>query len=90
MDTTENPDEKALKDCKECGRWNEIKERIRISILLEKAITGIESRLAAKDFKPTMGDYLKLLQIEKDFEQDQIKEIKVTWVVPLVTSGSEK
>jgi len=67
-----------------------MKERIRISALLEKAINGIEDRLTAKDFKPTMGDYLKLLQIEKELEQEEIKEIKVTWVEPPVTSDSAK
>jgi len=80
METTVNEEEKAPKACKECSRWNEIKERIRMSILLEKAIAGIEERLKAKDFKPTMGDYLKLLQIEKEIEQEEATEIKVTWV----------
>ena len=54
----------------------------------DKAIVGIEDRFKAKDFKPTMGDYLKLLQMEIDLEQEEIKEIKVTWVEPSVTPGS--
>jgi hypothetical protein len=62
--------------------------RIRISDLLDKAIAGIEERFKAKDFKPTMGDYLKLLQMEIELEQEEIKEIKVTWVEPPVTSDS--
>jgi hypothetical protein len=62
--------------------------RIRISDLLDKAIVGIEARLNAQDFKPTMGDYLKLLQMEIDLEQEEIREIKVTWVEPSVTSDS--
>jgi hypothetical protein len=37
-----------------------------------------------------MGDYLKLLQIEKELEQEETKEIKVTWVEPSVTADSEK
>ena len=90
METTENQEEKAPKDCRECSRWNEIKERIRISALLEKAITGFEDRLTAKDFKPTMGDYLKLLQMEKELEQEEAKEIKVTWVEPPAMSDSAK
>ena len=90
METTEKQEDKAPKACRECSRWNEMKERIRISILLEKAITGIEDRLTAKDFKPTMGDYLKLLQIEKELEQEETKEIKVTWVEPPVTSDFAK
>jgi hypothetical protein len=64
--------------------------RIRIADLLDKAIVGIEDRFKAKDFKPTMGDYLKLLQMEIDLEQEEIREIKVTWVEPAVTSDSGK
>ena len=62
--------------------------RVRISDLLDKAIVGIEDRLKAQDFKPTMADYLKLLQMEIDLEQEEIREIKVTWVEPAVTSDS--
>ena len=62
--------------------------RIRIADLLDKAIVGIEDRFNAQDFKPTMGDYLKLLQMEIDLEQEEIREIKVTWVEPSVTSDS--
>ena len=62
--------------------------RIRIAGLLDKAIVGIEDRINAKDFKPTMGDYLKLLQMEIELEQEEIREIKVTWVEPSVTPDS--
>ena len=64
--------------------------RIRIADLLDKAITGIETRFAANDFKPTIADYLKLLQMEIELEQEEIREIKVTWVEPPVTSESAK
>jgi CYTH domain-containing protein len=77
METAEQQEEKAPRTL-----------RIRISDLLDKAIAGIEERFAAKDFKPTMGDYLKLLQMEIELEQEEIKEIKVTWVEPPVTSDS--
>ena len=77
METTEKQEDKAPRTL-----------RIRISDLLDQAIVGIEDRFKAKDFKPTMGDYLKLLQMEIDLEQEEIREIKVTWVEPLVTSDS--
>jgi hypothetical protein len=79
METTGKQEEKAPKTL-----------RIRISDLLDKAIVGIEDRLKAQDFKPTMADYLKLLQMEIDLEQEEIREIKVTWVEPPVTSDSGK
>jgi hypothetical protein len=56
--------------------------RIRLADLLDKAIVGIEERFKAKDFKATMGDYLKLLQMEIELEQEEVREIKVTWVEP--------
>jgi hypothetical protein len=49
---------------------------------------GIEDRINAKDFKPTMADYLKLLQMEIQLEQEEVKEIKVTWVEPTTTPDS--
>ena len=64
--------------------------RIRISDLLDKAIAGIEERFKSKDFKPTMGDYLKLLQMEIELEQEEVREIKVTWVEPPVIPDSAK
>ncbi|MGA2724270.1 MAG: hypothetical protein ABSG79_17905 [Bryobacteraceae bacterium] len=64
--------------------------RIRISDLLDKAIAGIEDRFKSTDFKPTMGDYLKLLQMEIELEQEEVREIKVTWVEPPVIPDSAK
>jgi len=64
--------------------------RIRIADLLDKAIVGIEDRFKAQDFKPTMGDYLKLLQMEIELEQEEVREIKVTWVEPSVTPDSQE
>jgi len=79
METTVNEEKKAPKTL-----------RVRISDLLDKAIVGIEDRFMANDFKPTMGDYLKLLQMEIELEQEEIREIKVTWVEPATTTDSEK
>jgi hypothetical protein len=83
-------EEKAPKECRRCPRWKEIKEKIRVSDLLSKAITSFEERIQAKDFKPTIAEYLKLVQLEQESEQEEAKEIKVTWIEPTVTSSSEK
>ena len=58
------------------------KGKARISKLLSEVITQFEKRLKDDDIKPTIGDYLKLVQIEKELERDETKEIKVTWVEP--------
>ena len=54
----------------------------RISKFLENAMKQFEERLENDDIKPTVGDYLKLMQIEKELDRDEAKEIKVTWVDP--------
>lgn len=73
---------KAPITCEGCERWDSVKRRIRISELLAKAMETLGSRIESKELKPTVGDYLKLLQIEQEFEQETPKEIQVTWVEP--------
>ena len=69
-----------------------MQHRLRVSDLLIKAIEGFESRMGSKDFKPTIAEYLKLLQMQQDFNASDTgaKEIKVTWVDPAPTSEPEK
>jgi hypothetical protein len=35
-----------------------------------------------------MSDYLKLLQLERELEEETPKEVKVTWVEPTAESNS--
>jgi len=77
---------KAPTTCEGCKRWNLVKRRIRISELLAEAMKTLEARIASKELKPTVADYLKLLQMEQEFEQETPKEIKVTWVEPTAAS----
>ena len=55
---------------------------LRIAKLVAEAISGIEKRLLNQKDPPTIGDYLKLMQLQKDIEHEQPREIKVTWVEP--------
>ncbi len=48
--------------------------------LLTDTVEKMEAKLQSEDFKPTIGDFLKLVQIEKEFGQEMAREIKVTWV----------
>lgn len=77
---------KAPKTCEGCSRWKEVKRKIRVAELLDKAIAAFETRMDAKELKPTIGDYLKLLQMEQEIEQESPKEIKVKWVEPPASS----
>ena len=83
-------EEKAPKDCRKCPRWKEIKEKIRVTELLGRVITAFEARVKEADFKPTVAEFLKLVQLEQEAEQENAKEIKVTWIDPKATSDSEK
>jgi hypothetical protein len=86
--------EKVPKGCRGCEHRNdvEVTERMRLAEFLARAITCAEERIASSDFKPTIAEYLKLMQLKKELEQeyDQAKEIKVTWVEPALTSEPEK
>jgi hypothetical protein len=64
----------------------------RIEKLVEEAIGGIEKRLADESSPPSIGDYLKVMQLQKELEDEAPKEIKITWVEPGIeaTPESEK
>lgn len=83
--TESKPQEK--QDCKKCGNWEAIREHVRVSELLDKAIASYDQKLRDKDFKPTIAEYLKLLQLEKELEDElQDSEVQVTWVGPDIAS----
>jgi len=57
--------------------------KTRIKSLVERAIGGIEKKLADESSPPTIGDYLKVMQLQKELEDEEApKEIKITWVEP--------
>jgi hypothetical protein len=81
--------------CKKCKRWLEMKQRMRVAEFIEKTVAKVEKKLEKGEISPTVAEYLKLLQLEQEWEQqesgtDGPKEIKVTWVGPVATSNSER
>jgi hypothetical protein len=74
------------KTCRKCKRWKEIKGNIRIAEVLENTVARFEKKLKEQNYTPTMAEYLKLVQMEKEWEEHEAKnsdtrrEIKVTWV----------
>ena len=40
----------------------------------------MEKKLGGEDAKVTLGDYIRLVQLQKELEEEEPKEIKVTWV----------
>ncbi len=59
-----------------------------VSSLLKK----LEQKLSDDELRATLGDYIRLVQLRKELEDDdEPREIKVTWVEPETTgSDSEK
>jgi hypothetical protein len=78
--------EKAPKSCQECEHWTEVRNKLRVGGVLEKVIATMETKLTKDEFKPSLADYLKLVQMEKEIGDEEPKEIKVTWVEPVRSS----
>jgi len=53
--------------------------------LVSGLIKKIQAKLGSDEFKPTVGDLLRLLQLEQEMEEEQPREIKVSWI-----DGNEK
>jgi hypothetical protein len=56
-------------------------------------LKNVEEKLTGKDAKATLGDYIKLMQLQKELDEDeQPREIKVMWVdslAPTEHAGDE-
>jgi hypothetical protein len=57
---------------------NKSKKKTKIDDLLKK----VEARLEKGDVKATVADYIRLVQLQKEMEEDEPTEIRVTWVEP--------
>lgn len=49
---------------------------------VEKLLKNVEKKLGGEDVKATLGDYIRLLQLQQELEEEEPKDIKVTWVEP--------
>lgn len=74
--------------CRGCPRWEEMKGKMRVAELLAKAAENFAQDNGEK-FRPSLAEYLKLVQLEREYAEEETKEIKVTWVDP-TAQGSEK
>jgi hypothetical protein len=83
--------EKAPRICRECENWNEVSGKVRVNELLEKTLSQFENKITKAEYEPTVAEYVKLLQLGREMgQEDEPKEIRVTWVGPNETSESEK
>ena len=74
--------------CRGCPRWEEVKNKMRVADLLAKAAENFTEE-RAEGFRPSVAEYLKLVQLEREYAEEETREIKVTWVDP-AEQGSKK
>ncbi len=59
--------------------------------LVSKLLKSVHEKLDTQDGKATVSDFIRLLQLQKEMEEEQPREITVTWVESgEEESGSEK
>ena len=58
--------------------------------IVESIRKRVEKKLSSDDVKASLTDYIRLLQLEKELEEDAPREIRVTWVDPKKESDGEK
>ncbi len=50
--------------------------------MVEELIEKVERNLAKDDAKATVADYIRLVQLQKELEEDEPRDIEVRWVDP--------
>ena len=50
--------------------------------VVEELIERVERNLAKEDTKATVADYIRLVQLQKELEEAEPRDIEVRWVDP--------
>ncbi|MGH9674777.1 MAG: hypothetical protein ACRD44_16485 [Bryobacteraceae bacterium] len=50
-------------------------------------IKKMEAKLAMEEVKPTVGDFLRLLQFQRELEEEEPREVTAQWVEPPETES---
>jgi hypothetical protein len=58
--------------------------------VVKKLLKNIEEKLSGKDVKASLGDYIRLVQLQKELDEEAPREIKVTWVEPGTKTTGKK
>jgi hypothetical protein len=58
--------------------------------LVNRLLNSIERRLEKDELKATLGDFIRLLQLQKELEDEEPREIEVRWVEPEPVSANER
>jgi len=56
--------------------------------MVERILKNLETGFASNTaMKATLGDYIRLVQLRKELEDEEPREIRVTWVEPEKTKS---
>ena len=55
--------------------------------VIKGVLEKMEEQMKGDTMKATMGDYIRLVQLHKELDDESPKEIRVTWVEPKSGSG---
>ncbi len=55
--------------------------------LIRGLIQSIEHRIAEGELKATVGDYIRLLQLERELVAEESKEVRLRWIEQEGTSN---
>jgi hypothetical protein len=58
--------------------------------VVEQILEKVEQRFGQGDLKATLGDYIRLVQLQKELEDEEPGEITVTWVDPEKTEADSE
>ena len=56
------------------------KRRQRNAELVQKAIDSFAEKLEGDDVKASIGDFIRLMQLQQEMDEEQPDEIRVIWV----------
>lgn len=62
-------------------------KRTKHAEVVEQILEKVEQRLGEGDVKASVGDYIRLVQFQKELEEDEPGEITVRWVDPEKTEA---
>ena len=65
---------------KEAGDWLNQKAEV-----IDRLLSDIESQFQSYTYKASIGDFIRLLELRKELEEERPREITVTWVEPSET-----
>ena len=70
-------------------RREEGRKKNKQAEVVESLIERVEKKLGEGEVKASLADYIRLVQLQKEIEEAEPREITVRWVEP-ETTGEEK